>query len=266
VADAAGLSGGEIVACTENGRVEIADSDDDHVRIQVLLGASGDGAANPVLAARHAVEETAVHVAVYQNQNRLIVHVWNDTLGVVAGTGQPASVSIRVYVPRRGAYHVLTEAHPGPVAIRRLALSGGVMRLQSAERSRVPGYLGSAELDSVQLGGNLEFTSDGGTSSLPLLAKLQIVATSTLTVNTGADVTITVAPDSALGIRAFGASGDGPVSVLIGEAAKRDATTAFAASQFLEQAGYAAKPIRLEVKATTTKGRVTIALGTREKP
>jgi hypothetical protein len=49
------------------------------------------------------------------------------------------------------------------------------------------------------------------------------------------------------------------VSILIGDAAKRDTTVSFAASQFLEQAGYAAKPMRLDVKATTVRGGVNIA-------
>jgi hypothetical protein len=255
-----GLAGGEIVACTEYGLVEIADSDDDKLRIQVRLGASGDGHVQPVAAARHALEQTSMRVYAYALDGKLLVHVWNDTLGFVEGTAQPVSISIRIHVPAKGAYRVATEAYHGPVAIRRLTVAGGVMRARSGDKFKgIAGYLGNIDLDNVTLGGDLDISSDGGPLSPPLLAKLRVVAPSRLTVSTGAEVNIAVAPEPTLGIRAFGASNDGAVSILFADAVKRDTTTTFASYALFEQQDFATKPLRFEVRVTTVKGKVNIA-------
>jgi hypothetical protein len=191
---------------------------------------------------------------------RLVVHVWNDTLGFTDGTAQPVNVGIRIHVPARGVYRVQTVAYHGPVAVRRLSLSGGAMRARSGEKFKgIPGYLGNIELDNVSLAGHLDLSSDGGQLSPPLLAKLRVVANSKLTVATSADVNVAVAPARALGVRAFGATNDGVVSILLGDAVKRDTATAFASSSLMEERGFASKPIRFEISATTVKGKITIA-------
>ena len=134
------------------------------------------------------------------------------------------------------------------------------MLLRSAEKFKgIPGYLGTTELDNILLGGDLRITSDGGALSAPLLAKMQVIAPSTLTVTTGADINIAVAPEPSLGVRAFGASNDGAVNILLGDAARRDTTVSFSSSALLEQPNFAVKALRLDVRATTVKGKVNIA-------
>jgi hypothetical protein len=136
----------------------------------------------------------------------LVVHVWNDTLGFTDGTAQPVNVGIGIHVPARGVYRVQTVAYHGPVAVRRFSLSGGAMRARSGEKFKgIPGCLGNIELDNVSFCGHLDLSSDGGQLSPPLLAKLRVVANSKLTVATGADVNVAVAPARALDVRAFGA-------------------------------------------------------------
>src|SRR5262249_21253716 len=54
-ADTRGLTGGEVVICTEYGRVEIFDSDDNQVHLQIRVEGFGEGSADPVAAAKQVI-------------------------------------------------------------------------------------------------------------------------------------------------------------------------------------------------------------------
>jgi len=120
-ADAAGLSGGEIVFCAEYGRVEITDSDDGQVRLQVRFDGFGEGTRAPGESARRVIEDTDVRVHVRAQQGRLLIRVWHSTQGFTAAA-QPALVGIRVQVPARGEYRVTGDAYHGAVVVRHARL------------------------------------------------------------------------------------------------------------------------------------------------
>ena len=58
-ADASRVKGGDLLVCTEYGRVEIADSDDDHVRLQIRIEGFGEGSTQPTEAAARVIDETS---------------------------------------------------------------------------------------------------------------------------------------------------------------------------------------------------------------
>lgn len=109
-ADARRVKGGDLLVCTEYGRVEIADSDDDHVRLQIRIEGSGEGSTQPAETAARAIDETRLHTFMTVYQGRLMVRVWHSTLGFTTPGGQPAWVGVRLLVPSRGPYRVITEA------------------------------------------------------------------------------------------------------------------------------------------------------------
>jgi hypothetical protein len=67
-ADARLLKGGELLICTEYGRVEIVDSDDGQVRLQIRMEGFGEGSALPAEAAKRVLDETTLHAFMTASQ------------------------------------------------------------------------------------------------------------------------------------------------------------------------------------------------------
>jgi hypothetical protein len=261
VGDARGVDGGDIVACTEYGRVEIADSDDDRVHVQVRVEGFGEGSPQPADAARRVIEETDVRLHAAVQRGRLFVRVWHTTLGFTSPGGQPAMVGIRVQVPSRGTYRVTTDAYHGVVAVRRLTLAGATLHGRVGDKLKgVPGYVGPTELDNVTLAGDVEIRNDVAPLGAPILAKVRVASSARLTAATGGDITIAVQPHPSLGVRALGESNDGTVRVLVDGGTAADAGAGeFRVRQQAESPRYGERPIRLEVRAASGGGKVNVA-------
>jgi len=261
IADAAGLEGGELVVCSEYGRVEIFDSDDDKVRLQIRMEGSGEGSAQPGEAAKRVIEETEAQVYMTANQGRLMVRVWHSTLGFTTPGSQPTWVGIRLQVPARGPYRINSEAYHGVVGVRRLTLSAGNFRGRVGDKFKgIPGYIGGVELDNVILAGDVDISNDPGALDAPITAKLRVASTCRLTARTGGPINIAIQPDPSLGVRALGGSNDGAVRVAIDKGTRRDGVTReFKSQDQFESGEYDRKPVRIEVRATTEHGAVNIA-------
>jgi len=108
-ADPGHVRGGDILVCTEYGRVEIADSDDGQVRLQVRMEGHGDGSDHPNDAARRVIDETQLQVFITDSAGLLMVRVWHSTLGFTSPGAQPAFVNVRLHVPDRGPYRVTAQ-------------------------------------------------------------------------------------------------------------------------------------------------------------
>src|SRR5574341_1387065 len=224
-ASAAGLEGGELVVCSEYGRVEIIDSDDDQVRLQIRWDAFGEGSAQPGEAAKRVIEETEVQAHLTGRQGRLMVRVWHPRLGFTAPGGQPPWVSVRLQVPSRGAYSVRTEAFHGLVSVRRLTLASAILRGAVGEKFKgIPGFIGATELDNVELAGDVEIDNLAGLPGIrpsvapeqaaptaPILVKARIASSCQLKAVTGGDINIAIQPDPSLGVRAWGGANNGAV-------------------------------------------------------
>jgi hypothetical protein len=258
-ADGRELSGGEIVVCSEYGRVEILDSDSDAVSVQIRLEAFGDGAEAPGDAARRAVQETEPQVYLTADQGSLRVRVWHSTLGFVHGTAQPTLFGIRILVPNRGRYQVASDAYHGVVAVRRLTLSGGIMRGRVGEKLKgLSGYAGATELDHVTLAGALEIQNEPAALGAPIFGKIRVASDAQLVAHSGGGVTLAIQPHPDLGIRAR-ADANGTIRILVDDSqevavAPSDTTK----SEQRETVGFASKKIRLDIKATSGSGAVSV--------
>jgi hypothetical protein len=260
--------------CTEYGRVEIADSDDQHVRLQIRIEGSGEGSDQAAGAAARVIGETRVHAAMTALDGRLIVRVWHSTLGFTTPGAQPAHVSVRLHVPGRGGYFIRTEAFHGTVAIRRLTVAGAVLRGNVGEKLKgIPGYIGQTELDNVALAGKVDIDNLVGLPGLrapvastmsalaaPIVVKARVVATSELTAVTGSSINIAVQPAPDLGVRATGESNDGRVSVALDGATAVDST---ALTSRVRRASvtpaFDSRPVKITVHATSGPGNVGVS-------
>jgi hypothetical protein len=275
VADAPRLQGGDIVVCTEYGRVDILDSDDDQVRLQVRVEGFGEGAASPREAAARVIGETALHTFITDSGGRLMVRVWHSTLGFTTPGGQPAGVSVRLQVPPRGRYRVTTEAFHGNVAIRRLTLAGATMRGNVGEKLKgINGFIGQTELDNVLLAGDVDIDNligipgvrdpvPPGMSSLaaPITVKARAVTSFRLSAATGGDINIAIQPGPDVGVRALGQSNEGQVGIAIdgGVAIAAAGDSTFRVQRAMSTGGFEAKATRVEIRAASGHGTVNIA-------
>lgn len=260
VADAAGLEGGELIVCSEYGRIEIFDSDDDNVRLQIRMEGFGEGSAQPGEAAKKVLEQTEVRTHMTAHQGRLMVSVWHPTLGFTSPGGQPAWVGIRLQVPARGAYRIDTEGYHGVVGIRRLTLSGASLHGRVGDKLKgIPGFIGGTELDNVLLAGDVRITNAAEALAAPILAKVRIASNCRLTATTGGNINIAVQPEPSLGVRALGGSNNGTVRVGIDDGTKREPVTKeFRNQDQVESNGYDRKAIRAEIRATSEHGNVNV--------
>src|SRR5262249_12699760 len=165
-------------------------------------------------AAKRVIEETEVRIHMTAHQGRLLIRVWNPTLGFTAPGGQPAWVNIRLQVPARGSYRISSEAYHGVVGVRRLTLSAGSFRGRVGDKFKgIPGYIGGTELDNVSLAGDVDITNEAAALGAPITAKVRIASTCRLTASTGGSINIAVQPEPSLGVRALGGSNNGTVRV-----------------------------------------------------
>lgn len=273
-ADASGLRGGDVVICTEYGRVEIEDSDDTQVRMQVRIEGFGEGSASPEQAARRVIEETALHGSITSAGGRLMVKFWHSTLGFTTPGSQPAFVSVRLMVPANGGYTVRTEAFHGTVAVRRLTLEKAVLRGNVGYKMRgIPGFVGETELDNVILAGDVDIDNliglPGIRAAVPanmagLAAPIRITAsaasTSTISAVTGGSIMIAVQPAPDLGVRATAESNDGRVTVGIDGGALGDSasTPQFRVRRTAATIGFEGKPVQVSIRASSGPGAVHI--------
>jgi hypothetical protein len=274
VADASRLQGGDIVICTEYGRVDIADSDDDQARLQIRFEGFGEGSASPSDAATRVIDETMLHAFITNADGRLMVRVWHSTLGFTTPGGQPAWVSVRLQVPPRGSYRVTTEAFHGNVAIRRLTLSGATLRGNVGEKLKgIPGFVGQTELDNVLLAGDVDIDNLIGIPGVrdpvppamsglaaPILVKARAATTSRLSAVTGGNINIAIQPSPDVGVRALGQSNDGQVTIGIdgGLALTPASDSAYRIQRAMNTAGYESKATRVEIRAASGHGTVNV--------
>jgi hypothetical protein len=258
-ADASRLTGGEIAICTEYGGVEITDSDDDNVRLQIRMEGYGEGSDDPAAAARRVIEETDPRVHLTSDGTRLVVRVWHATIGFTR-SGQPAQFNIRLQVPRRGAYRVKTEAYHGLVEIRRLTLAGGTLRGRVGEKFKgIPGYIFGTQLDNVAIAGDVDIENERAPLGAPITAKLRVVSSARLVARTGGEISIAVQPEPDLAVRALAESNKPGISVLLeGKVVDSLATPVFAYRRLAEGTGFDAKKVRLEIRAASDSARVRV--------
>jgi hypothetical protein len=230
-ADASALSGGDVVVCSEYGRVEIVDSDDDNVRVQVRWDGFGEGAVAPAEAARRVIEETNVELHLTAHEGKLHVRVWHPRLGFTVG-GQPAWVNVRVQVPNRGAYRLTTEAFHGVVAVRRLTLGRSILMGRVGEKLKgIDGFNAGTELYDVTLAGDVEISNPMTPHGAPVIARVRVASSCNFTVQTFGDIRVAVQPHPELGVRA----------IVTEHRTSKETRN--------ETRDYATKPIRIEVRA-----------------
>lgn len=274
-ADASRLNGGDLLVCAEYGRVEIVDSDDDHVRLQIRMHGSGEGSAQPAEAAARVINETRLHTFMTVYQGQLMIRVWHSTLGFTTPGGQPAWVDVRLQVPKRGSYRVTTEAFHGAVAIRRLRLAGATLRGNVGDKFKgIPGFVGATELDNVELAGDVDIDnlaglpgirapvpSDMAATAAPILVKGHVASTCQLKAVTGGDIKIAVQPAPELGVRAIGESNTGLVNIAINAALAGEmaSDSSFRVRRLFSTPAFDTKRIRIEVRATSSAGNVNIS-------
>jgi hypothetical protein len=274
-ADARRAVGGDLLVCTEYGRVEIADSDDNQVRLQIRVEGLGEGASQPTDAAARVIDETKLHNFMTIDNGRLMVRVWHSTLGFTTPGGQPAFVSVRLLVPRRGAYRVTTEAFHGTIAVRRLTLAGATIRGSVGDKFKgIPGFIGRTELDNVELIGDVDIDNLAGLPGIraaapanmanlaaPILVKARAGSSCKLRAVTGGDINIVIQPAPDVGVKALGESDTGRVTVVLdgGVAGEPTGGSTFRVRRAVATTGYDSKQTRVEVQASSGAGNVSIA-------
>jgi hypothetical protein len=203
-----------------------------------------------------------------------VVSVWHLRLGFTVPGGQPAWVGVRLQIPPRGAYRVRTEAFHGAVSIRRLTLAGATLCGAVGDKLKgVPGFVGGTELDMVELAGDVDIDNLAGLPGVrapaapnlaplaaPVVVRVRAAASCRVRAATGGDVSIAIQPDPSVGVRAWGGSDQGAVRVAIDGGVQRDRAGDGPRNQDqAESPGYAGKPVRVEVRASSTHGKVNVA-------
>jgi hypothetical protein len=186
-----------------------------------------------------------------------------------------AWLSVRLQVPARGAYRVRTEAFHGDVAIRRLTLASTIMRGAVGYKLKgIPGFLGLTELDNVVLAGDVDIDNLIGLPGIrassppqltrlaaPIIVKARALSHSRVTAVSGGNIDISIQPAPDLGVRAIAESNDGNVRVGVdgGIAVATEVKSAFQKQQSSQTSDYHAKPVRVEIRASSGPGNVNIA-------
>jgi hypothetical protein len=247
--DAADLEGGTLTIGAEYGRVEIMESDDGTVRLQVRCEALGEGATQ-------AIQDTDVQVRFTAHRGRLGLAVWHTTQGFTPAA-QPCLLNIRLQVPPSGAYQIEATAHHGGVGIHRIRLAGGTLRGRVGVKVKgIQGYLGGHDLDHVTLAGDLAVVSEGGMIS----GTVSAASSCKLTARTGTgDVRLSFTPDPRLGLNVTAGSEAGSVRLDIGQ----PGTTGPVSPQMrttlrARTEDYDRKPVQVEVTAMSTQGNVVV--------
>ncbi len=203
-----------------------------------------------------------------------MVRVWHSTLGFTAPGGQPAWVSVRLLVPSRGSYRVTAEAFHATIAIRRLTLAGATVRGDVGEKFKgIDGFIGSTELDNVELTGDVDIDNLAGLPGVraaappmlahytaPILVKARAASSCQIKAVTGGYINIAVHPAPDVGVKALGESNTGRVTIGLdgGVAGEAVGNSAFRVRRLFSTTGYDSKPIKIEVQASTATGNVSI--------
>jgi hypothetical protein len=246
LADASKLQGGTLTLGAEYGRVELMDSDDDQVRLQIRCEAMGEGAAK-------AIEDTQVQVHVTADQGKLAIAVGHATQGFTPAA-QPCNLHIRLQVPPSGSYRVEGTAHHGGVAIRRLTVSDLRLRGRVGLKVKgIKGYIGGHDMENVVLAGDADVFTEGGTitGSLDAASSGKLVARAPM-----GEIRLSFTPDPRVGLNVLGTSDQGSVQVGLLGADPQAAPERGTVRRRTE--GYEQKPIQVDVTATSLQGNVVV--------
>lgn len=251
LADAAALKGGVLALCAEYGRIEVMDSDDGQVRLQIRCSAVGAGAAK-------AIEDTKVQAHLNSDHDRLHVAVWHETQGFTPQV-QPCLVAIRLQVPLSGPYQLDATADHGCVGVHRLTLANSKLRGRSGSKLKgVKGYLGGHDLHDVVLNGDLDMVTEApqGFGNTWIHGTLRVAAACKVWAQTEeGNIRLSFAPDPRVGLDVKGSSDAGNVVIGINEAPP----VTKARGELRERSkGYETKPIQVALTATSTLSEVSV--------
>jgi len=252
IADASKLKGGDLALCSEYGRIEIMDSDDGEVRLQIRC----------VAVASKGIEDTDVRAHLTADNGTLRVAVWQATQGF-APQYYPCSVNIRLQVPLTGPYKLDALANHGCVGIHRLTLAGCKLRgLVGTKLKGIKGYQGGHDLNGVVLSGALDVATEAprGFGDAWIHGTLSAIASCKVLARTNeGNIRLSFSPDSGTGLDAVGRSDMGKVT-LLGNYEDPNLTPVSHDSNGMRRKskGYESKPVRVEVAATSALSNVTV--------
>ncbi|HLG40172.1 MAG TPA: hypothetical protein VI461_10910, partial [Chitinophagaceae bacterium] len=198
------VTAGAIQFCSEYGRVEIINSDDDEIHIQAILENYG-------IDAEKAVKETDIEVSATVDNNKLNIAVSHPVLGFTSNR-QPTLVNFRIQVPDKIIYDIVGNEYHGIVGIRRITLGKFDFKGRSGEKYKgIKGYFGGLELDNVVIRNDIAINAEDAT----VTGKLIIDNSCNIAINTNAtDVKISIMPQENLGIKINAESTSGQVWVI----------------------------------------------------
>lgn len=255
IADAGSLKGGDIALCSEYGRIDIMDSDDGQVRLQVRCEALGEGAAK-------AIEDTDIRAHFTSDQGKLKVAVWHATQGFTP-TSQPCWVSIRLQVPLSRPYQIDAMANHGRVGVHRLTLAACKLRgLVGLKVKGVKGYQGGHDLDNVILVGDIDISTEGPSDfgDAWIHGTLRAISSCKVQARTnGGSVQLYFTPDPRVGLDVIGRSDAGTVLMGINDGTTVRAAPESRTDKHVRTREYENRPIKITVTATSSKGNVTVA-------
>jgi hypothetical protein len=250
--DAAGLSGGTIIACSEYGPITVVGVDGPGGRIVMHV-------ASPVPGGVHAVEDTRVRTNISDRDGRLRLVVSQITQGIaafrslVANGARPATVDLRIEVPRNGPYDLHLVAHHRRVRVQGLDVRGTIEGRRSpgsdidarlagtlTVRAEGVGYGGPLRDDAAELRG----TTARLFTALPGMIDIQVER---------GDVNLTlVGLDAGLDVTTKGWTGE-PVDIGSAEAWRVEEDGAYARSSGFERAH-----TKVYVRASSAAGIVSV--------
>lgn len=254
IAEAGKLKGGTLSLCAEYGRIEVMDSDDGQVRLQVRCTATGEGAAK-------ALADTDVRVHLTADNGQLRVAVWHATQGFGAQS-LPCAVNIRLQVPPTGAYKLDALANHGCVGVHRLTLAGAKLRGLSGTKMRgIKGYQGGHDLDNVVLAGDLdlETSAPAGFGDTWIQGTLTAIASCKVVARTN-EGSIRLAFPSVLdtGLDVTASSEQGRVMIGLNDKPAGNPDSANQKEWRARSEGYEKLPIKITVEARSKISNVTV--------
>ncbi|HYU48079.1 MAG TPA: hypothetical protein VEK84_18095 [Terriglobales bacterium] len=249
IAEAPGLKRGELVLCAEYGRIEIMDSDDDQIRLQIRLESN----------AGKAIEDTQIRAHLTSDAEDFNVRVWHETQGFGRSV-RPCDVGIRLQVPSFGSYKIDAIANHGCVGVHRLTLASCKLRgLVGIKVQQVKGYQGGHDLNNVIVSGDLDVATDApqGFGNAWIHGTMRVVSSCKVTARTNeGSIRLSFSLEPETGIDVIGRSDEGKV-LLIGIA--EDPRTLKSGSEAHRRSeGFEGKRIQVAVHATSSRSDVTI--------
>ncbi|MCI0387618.1 MAG: hypothetical protein MOB07_02445 [Acidobacteria bacterium] len=252
IADASKLKGGDLTLCSEYGRIEIMDSDDGEVRLQIRYNAGMS----------KGIEDTDVRAHLTADNGMLRVTVWQATQGF-APQYYPCGVDIRLQVPLTGPYKLDALANHGCVGVHRLTLAGCKLRgLVGTKLKGIKGYQGGHDLNDVVLSGDLDVATEAprGFGDAWIHGTLSATASCKALARTNeGNIRLSFSPDSRTGLEVVGRSNMGKVT-LLGNHEDANVTPVLQQGSEMRRKskGYESKPIHVEVTATSALSNVTV--------